>query len=119
MARGQVLTELMIILASIANNYCHYLRAWQRKIRSIVKDIEHQMEIYACLYSLITEGDMDKFTTYLDTFIKYWHAKEPKFIDYFKQFYCNRTGILIIMLLKDVYYCYSINTFFGIVFQIL
>ena len=30
-------------------------RSWQKKIRSLVKDNEHQVEIYACLYALLTE----------------------------------------------------------------
>ena len=59
----------------------------------MVKDAEHRVEIYACLYALLTEGDEEKFLSNLDTFKSFWAMKEPRFTDYFMQTYHNRKGM--------------------------
>lgn len=57
-----------------------------------MKDAEHRVEIYACLYALLI-GDQEKFLSNLATFESFWAVKEPRFADYFMQTYHNRRGM--------------------------
>ena len=57
-----------------------------------MKNKEHQAEIYACLWMLISEEDENNFLRNQDTFLSYWHDKEPDFVAYYRQEYLERAG---------------------------
>lgn len=72
-----------------------YYRAWQRKLHSLVKNKDHQAELYACLWMLISEQDENTFLKNQDTFLSYWHNKEPEFVTYYQHEYMDRAGLLL------------------------
>lgn len=58
-----------------------------------MKNQEHQAQMYACLWMLISEQDESKFLHNQDTFMSYWQEKEPEFVAYYRQEYHDRTGL--------------------------
>ena len=71
-------------------------RAWQRKVHSVVQNLEHKAEIYACLCLLIVEPEEHKFREHLQLFMQYWQDQKPAFISYFHDYYSKRVGIFFI-----------------------
>ena len=67
-------------------------RAWQRKLHNTVTDNEHRVQIYACLWMLINEQDVNSFIQKQETFLSYWQEKEAQFVNYFKEEYQDRAG---------------------------
>ena len=74
----------------------------------LVTDNSHKAEIYKYLWMLLTEGDKQVFSENLQSFLRYWESREPKFTAYFKQNYvprygktCNAGNILLIALLTN------------------
>ena len=70
-----------------------FCRAWQRKLRSLVKNEHHQAELYACLWMLISEQDENDFLHNQDVFLSYWQDKEPDFVAYYRHEYFDRAGL--------------------------
>jgi len=64
-----------------------HFRAWQRKLHAIVKDPEQKANIYACLWTLLNEGDAEKFIANETIFVTYWSTRQPKFIKYYNSEY--------------------------------
>ena len=69
-------------------------RAWQRKLHALVKDPEQKANIYACLWIMINEQDVDKFKENESTFIDYWSSRQKKFIEYYQSEYKTKAGKL-------------------------
>lgn len=76
--------------------YIHYNRAWQRKLRSVVKSKDHQAELYACLWMLISEQDEKIFLQNQETFLSYWQKEEPEFVTYYRNEYLERQGFAVV-----------------------
>lgn len=67
-------------------------RAWQRKLRVLLKSSNNEDEIYASLLSLLKEADSDRFTANMHLLLEKWQAKEPDFLNYFQSTYISRKG---------------------------
>ena len=78
-------------------------RAWQRKLYHLVRKEEHRAEMYACLWMLIAEQDINKFLELQCLFVSYWEEKEHQFLTYYLKEYSNRTGIHIRMGMEATY----------------
>ena len=77
------------------SNYAQFLivnRAWQANIHSLVKDDSHKVEVYSCLWLLLTEEDKEAFSDHLLLSLQYWGDKEPDFTQYFQTNYATRAG---------------------------
>ena len=68
-----------------------FIRSWRNNIRSKVS-APNQLEIYQTLCILERELDEATFTTLSKSFIERWEKEDPKFVTYFQEHYCNRTG---------------------------
>ncbi|XP_065916328.1 uncharacterized protein [Dysidea avara] len=68
----------------------HIDRAWQRKLKALVKDSEQKANLYACLWILMNEEDSDTFKDKEETFTTYWSTRQPKFIEYYNNEYRSR-----------------------------
>ena len=44
---------------------------------------------------IASELDEVTFTTLIKSFVEQWEKKEPKFVIYFQNYYCNRTAMYI------------------------
>ena len=66
-------------------------RNWRRHLKS-VRDPNDQLQIYQTLHLLLEEEDCERFQGMIDSFVTLWEEKEPKFINYFRDHYANRTG---------------------------
>ena len=53
---------------------------------TLVKEECHKVEVYSCLWLLMTEVDRGTFSDHLQLY------KEPSFTQYFQVTYANRTG---------------------------
>jgi hypothetical protein len=60
-----------------------------------VKSKDHQAELYACLWLLISEQDEKIFLQNQDTFLSYWQKKEPEFVKYYRNEYLDRQGFFV------------------------
>ena len=63
----------------------------------MVKDPEQKANIYACLWTMINEQDVDKFKENESTFIDYWSSRQKKFIEYYQSEYKTKAGKLTYM----------------------
>ena len=68
-------------------------RAWQRKLHSVVSNSESRAELYACLWLLISEREVDKFLKNENNFLSYWNEKEEQFVKYYTEEYKDRAGM--------------------------
>ena len=75
---------------SLINLY-YYYRAWKKHLRSPSK--ENQLSMYQTLCLLESEVDINQFRTQLSLFTTYWESKEPKFMEYFIEYYQDRAGM--------------------------
>ena len=69
--------------------------------------------MYQTLCLLESEVDINQFHTQLCQFTIYWESKEPKFMEYFKEYYRDRAGTIIhkyMSLYKHVAYHNIIST---------
>lgn len=71
---------------------CVFIRSWRNNIRSKVST-PNQLEIYQTLCIMESELDEAIFDTLIKSFIEQWEKKEPKFVTYFQEYYCNRIGM--------------------------
>ena len=71
-------------------------RAWQRKLRLLIKSSNKEDEIYASLLSLLKEADSDRLTANMHLLVEKWQAKKPDFINYFQSTYISRKGLHIV-----------------------
>ena len=71
-------------------------RAWKKHLRSASK--ENQLSMYQTLCLLESEVDINQFHTQLSLFTTYWESKEPKFMEYFKEHYQDRSGMISIYI---------------------
>ena len=71
-------------------------RAWQRKLKALVKDSEQKANLYACLWILMNEEDSDTFKDKEETFTTYWSTRQPKFIEYYNNEYRSRAGTVMV-----------------------
>ena len=84
----------------------------KKHLRSASK--ENQLSMYQTLCLLESEVDINQFHTQLSLFTTYWESKEPKFMEYFKEHYQDRAGmismyiyiIIIIYIHVHVYYTF-------------
>ena len=74
-----------------------YYRAWKKHLRSASR--ENQLSMYQTLCLLESEVDINLFHTQLSLFTTYWESKEPKFMEYFKEYYQDRAGMISIYML--------------------
>ncbi|XP_065902011.1 uncharacterized protein [Dysidea avara] len=83
----------LCIYPSVRHLLCrwHFDRAWQRKLYHLVRKEEHRAEMYACLWMLIAEQDINKFLELQCLFVSYWEEKEHQFLTYYLKEYSNRT----------------------------
>ena len=57
--------------------------------------------MYQTLCLLESEVDVNQFHTHMSQFTTYWESKEPKFMEYFKEYYQDRVG----KIMEVSYYC--------------
>ena len=72
--------------------YYYIHRAWKRQLFKVVKNKEHQAQIYACLWMLMVEQEKSSFHKNQSTFLISWEKKEPQFVAYYKHEYLPRAG---------------------------
>ena len=53
---------------------------------------ENRAQIYACLWLLISETDVEKFLKNEHSFLTYWNDEEEQFTKYYKEEYKDRAG---------------------------
>ena len=51
-----------------------------------------KINIYACLWMMINEQDVDKFKENESLFIDYWSSRQKKFIKYYQNEYKTKAG---------------------------
>ena len=66
-------------------------RSWRNNVQSKVTQ-PNQLEIYQTICIMESELNEEAFKNMLDSFIQHWEKKEPGFIKYFQDNYCNRCG---------------------------
>lgn len=67
-------------------------RAWRQKLQACVRNGEHRLEMYTCLWLLMTDESESDFWDRLRLFTTYWKRKEPEFVKYFQETYSYRPG---------------------------
>ena len=80
--------------SNVNDNTCFgiILRSWRNNIRSKVST-PNQLEVYQTLFVLESELNETVFGELIQLFVQHWEQKEPTFIKYFQEHYCNRTGM--------------------------
>ena len=71
----------------------------------LVHDASHKAEIYKYLWLLMTESDPNSFHALMEGFLEVWDESEPKFAEYFREYYTNRVGELHITLFEQLLIC--------------
>jgi len=76
-----------------------FIRSWRNNIWSKVST-PNQLEVYQTLCIMESEIDEAIFTTLIKSLITQWEKRDSKFVAYFQEYYCNRTGMysLCVML---------------------
>lgn len=72
---------------------------------------ENRAEIYACLWLLINEKDVDKFLKNENSFLSYWNNREEQFVKYYKEEYKDRAGMYVQkIMLNYIHSCRKMGT---------